>query len=132
MASDLLIFEVHYKGSFNRENRCTYVGGFVYNHSVHEVHKMSFLNIEEICKDYGYTYLGLPALVGKSRTKAFKCVIDKVWKRLQDYKLKLLSQARQEILLKAVVQAILTYCMSVFMLLKSLCSKINSLMQRFW
>jgi hypothetical protein len=93
---------------------------------------MFFLDIDEICKDYGYTYLGLPALVGKSWTKAFKCVIDKVWKRLQDYKLKLLSQARREILLKAVVQAIPTYCMSVFMLLKSLCSKINSLMQRFW
>jgi hypothetical protein len=56
MASDLLIFEVHYKGSFNRENRCTYVGGFVHNHYVHEVHKMSFLDIEEICKEYGYKY----------------------------------------------------------------------------
>ena len=56
MASELLIFEVHYKGFFNRKNRCTYVGGFVHNHSVHEVHKMSFLDIEAICKDYGYKY----------------------------------------------------------------------------
>jgi hypothetical protein len=47
---------VHYKGSFNRENRCTYVGVFVHNHYVHEIHKMSFLDIEEICKDYGYKY----------------------------------------------------------------------------
>jgi hypothetical protein len=30
------------------------------------------------------TYLGLPALVGKSRTKEFKGIIDRVWKRLQD------------------------------------------------
>jgi hypothetical protein len=33
-----------------------YVGGFVHNHSVHEVHKMYFLNIKKICKDYGYKY----------------------------------------------------------------------------
>ena len=56
MASELLIFEVHCKGSFTRKNRCTYVGGFVHNHSIHEVHKMSFLDIEVICKDYGYKY----------------------------------------------------------------------------
>jgi hypothetical protein len=56
MASDLIIFEVHYKGSFNRKNRCAYVGGFVHNHSVNEVHKMSFFDIEKICKDYGYKY----------------------------------------------------------------------------
>jgi hypothetical protein len=36
-------------------------------------------------------YLGLPVLVGKSRTKAFKGIINKVWKRLQDWKLKYLS-----------------------------------------
>jgi hypothetical protein len=37
------------------------------------------------------TYLGLPALVGKSRTTAFKGILDKVWKRLQDWKLKFSS-----------------------------------------
>jgi hypothetical protein len=52
------------------------------------------------------TYLGLPTLVGKSRTKEFKGIIDRVWKRLQDWKLKFLSQAGREILLKAVIQAI--------------------------
>jgi hypothetical protein len=78
------------------------------------------------------TYLGLPALVGKSRTKAFKGFVDKVWKRIQDWKLKLLSQAGREILIMVVIQAIPTYSMSVFMLPKTLCSKMNSLMQKFW
>jgi hypothetical protein len=36
-------------------------------------------------------YLGLPALVGKSRTTAFRGIIDRVWKRLSDWKLKFLS-----------------------------------------
>ena len=54
MASDICLFEVHYNGSFNRQNRFTYVGGLVDTHYVTEVHKMSFLNIEELCMDYGY------------------------------------------------------------------------------
>ena len=78
------------------------------------------------------TYLGLPAMVGKSGTAAFKGIVDKVWKRLQDWKLKFLSQAGKEILLKSVIQAIPTYCMSIFLFPKTLCSKINSLMQHFW
>ena len=32
---------------------------------------------------------------------------------------------------KAVIQVIPTYCMSVFMLPEALCSKVNSLMQKF-
>ena len=28
----------------------------VHNHSVHDVYKMSFLEMEDICKDYGYRY----------------------------------------------------------------------------
>jgi hypothetical protein len=32
------------------------------------------------------TYLGLPALVGKSRMKEFKSIKDRVWKWLNDWK----------------------------------------------
>jgi hypothetical protein len=52
------------------------------------------------------TYLGLLALVGKSQMIAFKVITDRVWKKLQDWKIKILSQAGKEIILKAVVQAI--------------------------
>ncbi|XP_059446647.1 uncharacterized protein LOC132178216 [Corylus avellana] len=78
------------------------------------------------------TYLGLPTLVGRSQTRAFNNIKERVWKRLQDWKLKFLSQAGKEILLKAVIQAIPTYCMSVFKLPKVLCSEINSLMTKFF
>jgi hypothetical protein len=78
------------------------------------------------------TYLGLPALVGRSRMAVFQGIKDKVWRRLQDWKLNFLSQAGKEVLLKAVIQAIPSYCMSVFLLPKTLCLAINSLMQKFW
>ncbi|XP_059436808.1 uncharacterized protein LOC132169875 [Corylus avellana] len=79
------------------------------------------------------TYLGLPALIGKSRIGAFRNIKERVWRRrLQDWKLKFLSQAGKEILLKAVIQAIPTYSMGVFLLPKALCSEINSLMLKFW
>jgi hypothetical protein len=77
-------------------------------------------------------YLGLPSLVGKSRTKAFKGIKDRVWNRLNNWKVKFLSQAGKEILLKAVVQAIPTYSMSVFQLPITLCREINGMMQKFW
>ena len=51
---------------------------------------------------------------------------------MQGWKEKLLSQARREILIKAVVQAIPTYTMSCFKLPVGLCSEIESLIRRFW
>ena len=77
-------------------------------------------------------YLGLPTLVGRSQVKAFKSITERVRKWLQDWKLRFLSQAGKEILLKAVIQAIPSYCMSVFLFPKALCMEINSLMNRFW
>jgi hypothetical protein len=77
-------------------------------------------------------YLGLPTMVGRSRYNSFKSIKDRVWNRLNDWKVKFLSQAGKEILIKAVVQAIPTYSMSVFLLPNTLCKKLNWLMQRFW
>lgn len=55
-----------------------------------------------------------------------------MWRQLQDWKRKFLSQARKEILLKAVIQAIPTYSMTVFLLPKGLGSNINLMMPKFW
>ena len=77
-------------------------------------------------------YLGLSALVGCSRTRSFQSLLDRIWKRLNGWKERFLSQAGKEVLLKAVIQAIPTYTMSIFKLPRVLCKKINSLMARFW
>jgi ribonuclease HI len=77
-------------------------------------------------------YLGLPALVGRSKNKTFAGIEGRVRKKMDGWKEKFLSQAGKEILIKAVVQAIPTYSMSVFQLPKKLCNSLNSLVSRFW
>jgi hypothetical protein len=77
-------------------------------------------------------YLGLPAMVGRSKTRTFKSICSRVQKKIDGWKEKFLSQAGKEILIKAIVQAIPTYCMSVFLLPKVLCKSLNTLINKFW
>ena len=77
-------------------------------------------------------YLGLLSLIGKSRISSFNGIKSRIWECMNGWKEKFLSQARKEVLLKAVVQAIPTYIMSVFQLPKTLCKDINSMMAQFW
>jgi hypothetical protein len=93
-----------------------------------EISQLSGLQITQ-CYD---KYLGLPTLVGKSRTQAFAGIKDRVRNCLNNWKTKFLTQAGKEILIKAVAQAIPTYCMSVFLLPKILCMEIEGMMQKFW
>jgi ribonuclease HI len=77
-------------------------------------------------------YLGLPALVGRSRVEAFMGIKNRIWERINGWKERFLSQAGKEVLLKAVIQSIPTYTMSVFQLPKTLCKDINTMMAKFW
>nr|XP_023884545.1 uncharacterized protein LOC111996780 [Quercus suber] len=77
-------------------------------------------------------YLGLPSFVGKRKKASFNFIKEKVWRKLQGWEEKLLSQAGREILIKAVVQAIPTYTMSCFKLPLGLCSELESLIRKFW
>jgi hypothetical protein len=77
-------------------------------------------------------YLGLPALIGRAKVNSFSVLKGRIWERMNGWKEKFLSQAGKEVLLKAVVQAIPTYTMSVFQLPKTLCKEICSMMSKFW
>jgi len=95
--------------------------------------RQEILSFSGLSETYGIeSYLGLPCFVGRSRNQAFQFIKEKIWKKLNNWKNVFLSQAGREVLLKAVIQAIPSYCMSIFQLPISLCKDLNSLMQDFW
>ena len=69
-------------------------------------------------------YLGFPPIIGRSKKRTFNTLKDKIWRRLQGWKEKLLSQVGCEVLIKAVIQAIPTYAMSCFKFPTGLCDEI--------
>ena len=77
-------------------------------------------------------YLGLPSLVGRKRRNTFNDIKEKLVKKLARWKEKLLSKASNEILIKAVAQAIPTYIMSCFKLPDTLCEELTSMIRNFW
>ncbi|XP_040987716.1 uncharacterized protein LOC121235437 [Juglans microcarpa x Juglans regia] len=77
-------------------------------------------------------YLGLPPLIGRSKTTASADIKHRVWLKLQGRKGNMFSQGGMEILLKAIALAIPSYAMSCFKLPAKLCSEIESMMARYW
>ena len=77
-------------------------------------------------------YLGLPMIVGKSKTNTFKGVREKITKKVTEWKEKFISKAGREILIKTVTQAVPTYTMSIFKIPKQICEDINSVLARYW
>ena len=65
-------------------------------------------------------YLGVSAI--------FAYIKDKVWRRLCGWNRKLLSHTRKEIFLTVIAQAILSFVMSVFLLLTSLYMELERMM----
>ncbi|KAL3524580.1 hypothetical protein ACH5RR_012952 [Cinchona calisaya] len=77
-------------------------------------------------------YLALPMVITRSKDEVFGFIREKVKKRLEGWKGKLLSQAGKEVLLKFLILALPTYVMSCFKLSRKLCKDIGSCMARFW
>lgn len=90
----------------------------------------SFLGMHAV--DDHVKYLGLPTIIGRSKKAVFSVVKDRIWKKVQGWKEKLLSRAGKEVLLKSVVQAIPSYVMGVYKFPVTLIQEIHSMMARFW
>ena len=88
------------------------------------------MNVKEV--DRFETYLSLPTLIGCSKYQTFAFLKDRVWKKLQGWKDKMLSKTRKEVLIKVVAQSISTYTMGVFQLLVKICKELNAICARFW
>ena len=77
-------------------------------------------------------YLGLPSIIGRSKSLVFTNIKQRVEQKLASWKGKLLSIGGREMLIKAVAQAVPTYAMSCFLLPKGLCEDLESIMRNFW
>jgi hypothetical protein len=77
-------------------------------------------------------YLGLPSMIGMSKKVTFKFVKHRIWNRINSWSSRCLSQARREILIKPVLQSILSYVMSIFLLLGTFISEMEKMLNAFW
>ncbi|KAL9662871.1 hypothetical protein QQ045_027706 [Rhodiola kirilowii] len=60
-------------------------------------------------------YLDLPLLMGQRKTEICRNVVEKIWKKINDWKSKFFSAAGREVLIKAVVLAMPMYTMSIYL-----------------
>ena len=77
-------------------------------------------------------YLHLLSFISRQKKACFNQVKEKIWAKMQGWKEKLLSQAGKEVMIKAVLQSIPTYSMSVFHLPRGLIKDIEAMIYKFW
>ncbi|KAJ8754033.1 hypothetical protein K2173_001931 [Erythroxylum novogranatense] len=77
-------------------------------------------------------YLGMPSVVGRGKKQVFHYVTEKLTKRMQGWKVKTLSKAGKDVLLRTVAQAMPNYLMSLFLLPISTCQELETLMNGFF
>uniref|UniRef100_A0A803PBY7 Reverse transcriptase domain-containing protein n=1 Tax=Cannabis sativa TaxID=3483 RepID=A0A803PBY7_CANSA len=77
-------------------------------------------------------YLGLPCIIGQKKKAILGFLEEVMEKRILSWEGKFLSKAGREILLKTVAQALLSYAMSVFLILLDTCSELEKLIAKYW
>lgn len=83
----------------NREKIALFFSGSVDEGSRQNIKKK--LGVQE---EHNYEkYLGLPSLIGRRKKASFNYIKERVWRKLQGWEGKLLSQARRELLIKSVI-----------------------------
>lgn len=95
-----------------------------------EKENIQLLGVREFDKHEKYP--GLHSVIEHSRKEAFANVKICIWKKIQEWKEKILSKPGKEVLIKTIVQTIPTYTMSVFLLPNELVKKIKTWIAKFW
>ncbi|KAK2653573.1 hypothetical protein Ddye_013429 [Dipteronia dyeriana] len=76
-------------------------------------------------------YLGIPDFASKNKKQLHKDIKEHVWNRIRGWQGKLLSIEGREVLIKAVIQSIPTYSMSLFRLPRNLLNELHGLCNHF-
>lgn len=77
-------------------------------------------------------YLGLPEQFSSSKVNDFQGLVDQVKARVSPWYNQYLSQAGKEVLIKSVLQSKPVFSMSCYLLPKTICDDINSVLSEFW
>lgn len=77
-------------------------------------------------------YLGLSNCMGRNKSVILGYLKEKVRSRIQSWDEKLLNKARNEVLLKIVIQDIPNFPMSVFLIPLEVCKDMEKMMCKFW
>jgi hypothetical protein len=102
-----------------------------FSKNTHHSISISILNILPFNPNTStFIYLGLPILLGHSKRAAFQSIIDKVQNKVEGWRSKTLSQAGRLVLIKLV--AIVIPTMISFLLLTSICFKLDQIFKNFW
>lgn len=88
--------------------------------------------LQIVCHNFEDKYLGFPTPEGRLNKGKFQSLQEKMWKRIILWGENYLSSGGKEIMLKAVIQAIPVYVMSIFRLPESVCEDLNKLACNFW
>ncbi|XP_026416742.1 uncharacterized protein LOC113312202 [Papaver somniferum] len=91
------------------------------------IHK---LGVKKLCSSE--KYLGLPILLGKSKTNSFKSIKEAYGNRIQGWNSKTLNQADRTTLVKTVLNSIPAHYMSNFKIPKNTLQQLDSLQRNFW
>lgn len=94
------------------------------------------LEISDILGVYGdistSNYLGLPSLIGRSKKSFFGFLKERVSRRIDNWNSKPILRAGKSVLIKNVAQAIPSYCMTCFLLPKTLIQEIEKQFNAYW
>ncbi|KAH9768956.1 reverse transcriptase domain-containing protein [Citrus sinensis] len=113
---------------FNFEKSSFFLSGNVQQAQATAIGNIFHLNIVSRHENY----LGLPAMVGRKRSGFFNDIKLKVLNKISSWQYKFFSCGGKEVLIKAAVQAIPAFAMSVFKIPLGICEDIQRIVANFW
>lgn len=78
------------------------------------------------------TYLGLSSLIGRSKKVIFWHVNDRIWKKINSWRGRLIIKAGKEVMIKSVLQVTPSYTMSLSILPDGTIRDIENMINSFW